>query len=87
MKCRSTSINNTLRLKKNFAIDIELIQKIQKIANDRKELEILERTIDYWLAKDVFPDSDLTLDQALKFIVERANYTMAFYKQKSKKVK
>ncbi len=70
-----------------FEYDIELIQKIQKIANNRKKPEILERTIDYWLAKDVYPDSDLTLDQALKFIMERANYTKAFYEQKYKKVK
>ncbi len=87
LKYRSASINDIPRLKKIFKYDNELIQKIQKIANDRKKQEILARTIDYWLAKDVFPDSDLTLDQALKFIEERANYTMAFYKQKSKKMK
>jgi death-on-curing protein len=87
LKYRSASFNDARQLKKIYEYDIKLIKKIAKIAKERKDPEITSRTIDYWLAKDIYPDSDITLEQVLQFLGERGEYTMKFFKQKSKKMK
>lgn len=55
--------------------DIELVKSITKVAEDGNKMEVIDRTTDYWLAKDIYSDSDITLKDIIAFLRDRINRT------------
>ena len=84
IKYRSYEGLKIRRLQKLLKFDIGLIENIEKIAKKKKNPSMVATTIDYWLAKDIYPDSDITFEQMVDFQMERAHHIIQFYRSKLK---
>jgi len=51
------------------------VKSITKVAEDGNKMEVIDRTTDYWLAKDIYSDSDITLKDIMAFLRDRINRT------------
>ena len=71
IKFRSAEFTKLTKIWKAITLEGRLFKKIRRLSNKRKKPEILNQVIDYRLAKDVYPDSDITFDEMSKFQDER----------------
>lgn len=79
---RSINLRNPTNIMRITAQDAELIASLEKISAKREDESILENTIDYWIAKDIYPESDFTFEQLMDFLEERMGHLLTFLEMK-----
>ena len=65
-------------------IDGTLLGKIKKISKKQNKPDLPDEILDYWLAKDIYPDADITYAEMVNFQKERMEKVRAFIKSKSR---
>ena len=61
--------------------DIDLLTMLLKISQSNRGIDFLKNTVDYWLAKDIYPDNDIKFEHLIKFHTERLNGILKFVQE------
>ena len=61
--------------------DIDLLTMLLKISQSNRGIDFLKNTVDYWLAKDIYPDNDIKFEDLIKFHTERLNGILKFVQE------
>lgn len=82
IKYRTAPIMKIGQVMRALRTDGKLYNRIKHLSKNRKSPEILEKVIDFWLAKDIYPDTDITFSQMTKFQQERLRKIRGFIRSK-----
>ncbi len=84
VKFRTVRFLELRGLMRIIRIDDKLLKKIKKISKKQNKPSLPDQVLDYWLAKDIYPETDITYEEMVNFQNERMERVIAFLKSRTK---
>lgn len=77
---RTVQVSDTDRIVELVEQDIKLLSIIKQLSASNRKRDFRNKVVDYWLAKDIFPDNNIKFDDLRKLHMERLDRILNFLK-------
>lgn len=77
---RTVQVSDTDRIVELVEQDIKLMSIIKQLSASNRKRDFRNKVVDYWLAKDIFPDNNIKFDDLRKLHMERLDRILNFLK-------
>ncbi len=75
---RTVQVSDTDRIVELVEQDIKLMSIIKQLSASNRKRDFRNKVVDYWLAKDIYPDNNIKFDDLRKFHKERLDRILNF---------
>ena len=82
---RTAPINKITEIKEIYKIDIKLLHTLKKISKSRRDREMLDDVIGYWVGNDIYPDNKYYFKDFVDFYANRQTKILGYLRKESKR--
>ena len=87
LRYRSATLDELDRIKEIMQEEERLIRNILEIGKRRRDTSMMERVLDSWLAKDIYPGYDISPKDLINFQNDRYKLVLNFLKEEFTRTK
>jgi len=75
---RTAQVTDIDKMRRLIDLDLRQLDTIKHLSRSNRKKNFVNKVLDYWLAKDIYPDSNIKFDELRKFHLERLERILLF---------